>query len=217
MQYRARARSLLAVAACAALAGCSLPGANPYGTAVTQDELVTTTPPGTGPLDTLKWNLPYEPLSIDPMRSFNYAENTVVANMCDSLMRLTPDLKITPGLAERVDSPDPLTQVYTLRPNVRFWDGKPMTADDVAYSLNRQLNPDNGSYFANYYTKVASVQASGPQCVATGRRPSVCVRPCWRPGRAKLCQCGPWWGLATGMQSLRGWRLPATGKKLCDP
>src|SRR5690349_140749 len=107
-----------AVATVVTLAGCSLPGANPYGSAVKQSDLITTTPPGTGQLDKLTWNLPYEPLSIDPIKAFNYAENTVVANMCDSLMRLTPDLKITPDLAERVDSPDPLTQVYTLRPDV---------------------------------------------------------------------------------------------------
>jgi peptide/nickel transport system substrate-binding protein len=154
-----------AVATVVTLAGCSLPGANPYGSAVKQSDLITATPPGTKPLDTLTWNLPYEPLSVDPIKAFNYAENTVVANMCDSLMRLTPDLKITPGLAERVDSPDPLTQVYTLRPDVKFWDGKPMTAGDVAYSINRQLKPENGSYYANYYTKVASVQATGPHQV----------------------------------------------------
>ena len=161
-----RPRSLLAVAAAvAALAGCSLPGANPYGSAVEQSDLVTTTPPGSGELDTLAWNLPYEPLSIDAMRSFNYAENTVIANMCESLLRLTPDLRIEPGLAERVDKPDQLTQVYTLRSDVSFWDGNPMTADDVAYSLNRQLNPDNGSYFAGYYAKVDSIAATGPRQV----------------------------------------------------
>jgi peptide/nickel transport system substrate-binding protein len=161
-----RSRSLLAVvAAVAALAGCSLPGANPYGSAVKQGDLVTTTPPGTDELDTLTWNLPYEPLSIDAMRSFNYAENTVIANMCESLLRLTPDLQTAPGLATRVDHPDELTQVYTLRSDVRFWDGQPMTATDVAYSLNRQLNPDNGSYFAAYYGKVASIQATGPHQV----------------------------------------------------
>ena len=153
---------LAAVAVVAALAGCSLPGANPYGSAIDRSDLVTTTPPGTGELDVLRWNLPYEPFSIDAMRSFNYAENTVIANLCESLLRLTPDLTIEPGLAERVDEPDDLTQVYTLRSGVEFWDGSPLTADDVAYSLNRQLDPDNGSYFAGYYGKVASIEATGP-------------------------------------------------------
>lgn len=163
---RHRIRTILATATAAAMAAvmaaaCSLPGANPYGTAIDQDQLVTTTPAGSGTLDTLTWNLPYEPLSLDAMHSFNYAENTVIANMCESLLRLTPDLATAPGLAVRMDQPDALTQVYTLRDDVRFWDGTPMTADDVAYSLERQRNPDNGSYFATYYGHVKSVAATG--------------------------------------------------------
>lgn len=152
---------LVATAVAVALAGCSLPGADPYGTAIDRSDLVTTTPPGPGELDELRWNLPYEPFSIDAMRSFNYAENTVIANLCESMLRLTPDLETEPGLAVRVDKPDDLTQVYELRDDVEFWDGSPMTADDVAYSLNRQLDPDNGSYFAGYYGKVASIEATG--------------------------------------------------------
>jgi peptide/nickel transport system substrate-binding protein len=156
-------RSLFAASvAIITLAGCSFPGADPYGSAVKQSDLVATTPPGAGELDTLTWNLPYEPLSIDAMRSFNYAENTVIANMCESLLRLTPDLQSTPALAVRVDKPDDLTQVYVLRSDVKFWDGAPMTADDVAYSINRQANPDNGSYFSTYFEHVKSVEATGP-------------------------------------------------------
>ncbi len=161
-----RARSVLGAATVAVLvAGCSLPGADPYGSAVDQDDLVTTTTPGQGDIDTLSWNLPYEPLSLDAMHSFNYAENTVIANMCESLLRLTPELQTEPALAVRVDKPDDLTQVYTLRDDVTFWDGTPMTADDVAYSLDRQRNPDNGSYFAGYYSHVKSVRATGPHQV----------------------------------------------------
>lgn len=156
-------RSLLGLVAVAAVtAGCSMPGADPYGSAVDQNDLVTTTTPGTHELDTVTWNLPYEPLSLDAMRSFNYAENTVIANMCESLLRMTPDLQVEPGLAVSVDKPDDLTQIYTLRTDVTFWDGTPMTAADVAYSLDRQANPDNGSYFSGYYAHVASVQATGP-------------------------------------------------------
>ncbi|MFF2370492.1 ABC transporter substrate-binding protein [Agromyces sp. NPDC058110] len=160
---RPRAVPILAAAAVlVGLAGCSLPGADPYASAIDRSDLVTTTPEGSGELDEIRWNLPYEPFSIDALRSFNYAENTVIANLCESMLRLTPDLEIEPGLAERVDEPDELTQVYTLRSDVEFWDGTEMTADDVAYSLNRQLDPDNGSYFASYYAKVASIEATAP-------------------------------------------------------
>lgn len=60
-------------------------------------ELKTVTAPAAGELDKVTWNLPYEPQTLDPIRSFNYAENTVLANMCESLLRLTPDFGIEPG------------------------------------------------------------------------------------------------------------------------
>lgn len=162
---RRRLLALLATTAVLALAGCSLPGADPYGLSVDQDQLATGTSPGAGALGTLTWNLPYEPLSLDPAHSFNYSENTVIANMCESLLRLAPDLSIQPGLATRVDRPDPLTQVYTIRKGVTFWDGTPMTAEDVASSLQRQRDPKTGSYYSNYYADVASIAATGPDQV----------------------------------------------------
>ena len=208
-----RPRSLLAVvAAVAALAGCSLPGANPYGSAIEQSDLVTTTPPGSGELDTLAWNLPYEPLSIDAMRSFNYAENTVIANMCESLLRLTPDLRIKPGLAERVDKPDQLTQVYTLRSGVSFWDGNPMTAADVAYSLNRQLDPDNGSVLRRLLRQGrldrSHRTARGHRAVQRARRP---VRAGHGDGRRGDLREG------VHRASRRGLRHPATGVMCTGP
>jgi len=160
-----RRRLLAAViaAACAVgLAACSLPGADPYGQTVKQSQLVTTTKPGTGHVASITWNLPYEPLTVDAAHSFNYAENTVIANMCESLLRMTPGFSTSPALATKVTEPDALTQVYTIRPGVTFWDGTPMTAQDVAYSLNRNLDPKVGSYFANYYENVASITATGP-------------------------------------------------------
>ena len=161
-RYRFRPRSLACwLATAMMIAACSMPGADPYGSAVDQNDLRTTTTPGTADIDAVTWNLPYEPLSLDAMHSFNYAENTVIANMCESMLRLTPSLEIRPGLAVRVDKPDDLTQIYTLRSDVTFWDGTSMTAQDVAYSLNRQLDPDNASYFVGYYGHVKSIEATG--------------------------------------------------------
>lgn len=145
-----------------ALAGCTGQATNTAPTLSTSDLLVTT-PAAAGDLELATWNLPFgEPSSIDPIKAFNYPENTVVANLCEGLMQLQPDYSIKPNLAERVDTPDATTYVYTLRQDVTFWDGQPMTAADVVYSLKRHLDPEEGSYWAgDVVGNIASVEQTG--------------------------------------------------------
>ena len=150
------------VAAGLVLAGCTGQATNTAPTLSTSDLLVTT-PVAAGDLELATWNLPFgEPSSIDPIKAFNYPENTVVANLCEGLMQLQPDYSIKPNLAERVDTPDATTYVYTLRQGVTFWDGQPMTAADVVYSLKRHLDPEEGSYWAgDVVGNIASVEQTG--------------------------------------------------------
>ena len=145
-----------------ALTGCASGTATAPST-VSKDDLLVTTPAAAGELDLATWNLPFgEPASLDPIKAFNYPENTVVANLCEGLMQLQPDYTIKPNLAESVDSPDASTYIYTVRQGVEFWDGEEMTADDVLYSLNRQLDPDEGSYWAGgVVDNVASIEKTG--------------------------------------------------------
>jgi peptide/nickel transport system substrate-binding protein len=123
--------------------------------------LATTTEPGTGALDAITWNLPYEPMSLDPQFSFNYAENTVIANLCDSLLRQNPDFSTGPGLAASVTQPDESTYVYTLQDGVTFWDGTPLTPADVVYSLSRQAGPEATTYYSEYFTYFESAEVTG--------------------------------------------------------
>ncbi|MBH0117187.1 ABC transporter substrate-binding protein [Salinibacterium sp. NG253] len=132
-----------------ALTGCAAGTSSDTSSSVDNNDLLTLTPAATGELDLVTWNLPFgEPASLDPIKSFNYAENTVVANLCEGLMQLQPDFTIEPGLAEKVETPDDLTYIYTIREGVEFWDGQEMTADDVVYSLGRHQDADEGSYWA---------------------------------------------------------------------
>ncbi|MFF2276703.1 ABC transporter substrate-binding protein [Agromyces sp. NPDC058126] len=135
------------------------------GLSIDLANLATTTEPGTQPVDEVKWNLPYEPMSLDPIFGFNYAENTVTANLCESLVRLTPELATEPGLASAVEQPDDTTIVYTIRDGVTFWNGNPLTAEDVAYSLQRQVGETATSYFSSYFQNVDSVEVTAPDQV----------------------------------------------------
>jgi peptide/nickel transport system substrate-binding protein len=131
-------------------------------------------PAAKGELDGFTWALPFEATSLDPIKSWSYPENTILANLCESVVHLTPELKLEPGLASKVDVSDPNRVVLTVRDGVRFWDGSEMTAADVAFSLNRNLQPDLGGYFAPFWRNVGSVAVTGPsEVTVTLKQPDV--------------------------------------------
>jgi peptide/nickel transport system substrate-binding protein len=131
-------------------------------------------PPAKGEIDGFTWALPFEAASLDPIKSWSYPENTILANLCESVLHLTPELTLEPGLASKVDISDPAKVVLTVRGGVRFWDGKPMTAADVAFSLDRNLQPDLGGYFAPFWRNVGSVAVTGSSEVTiTLKQPDV--------------------------------------------
>ena len=46
------------------------------------------------------------------------------------------------------------TMVFTLRDGVTFWDGSPLTADDVVFSLQREMDPKLGGFYAAVFARV---------------------------------------------------------------
>ncbi|SHN20061.1 ABC transporter substrate-binding protein [Cryptosporangium aurantiacum] len=152
--------SVLAVSL--ALTACDSGGSTGDGAADGKLTLTESTPAAVGDVDSVTWALPYgEPRSLDPAKTGDYSANSVVTNLCESLLRLQPDFSTTPGLAEVVQK-DATTVVITLRSGVTFWDGAALTADDVVYSLKRNMDPKLASYAAHVFFNVASIEATGP-------------------------------------------------------
>jgi oligopeptide transport system substrate-binding protein len=68
------------------------------------------------------------------------------------LVRLSPQLLVEPDLAESwMVSEDGLVYTFTLRSGLTFQNGKPLTAKDVKYSLERAADPETGSETAGTY------------------------------------------------------------------
>jgi len=58
------------------------------------------------------------------------------------LVQLDDNMQVQPQLAQSYNvAPDGLTYTFHLRPNLTFSDGKPLDANDVAYSIDRALSP----------------------------------------------------------------------------
>jgi len=170
-----RLRRTLGCAATTALVAASLAGCSSTSTKASSaapDQTVVLSPAATGDIAKVTWNVYMgEPDTIDPFKSANNTPNMINSNMCEDLLVQTPDFKIKPNLAKSVESPDPLHWVYNLRDDVTFWDGKPMTAEDVAWSLQHNLTDVTTMY--NYlYANVKSVAVTGAhQVTVTMKRP----------------------------------------------
>jgi peptide/nickel transport system substrate-binding protein len=67
------------------------------------------------------------------------------------------DFSTTPGLAESwTASDDGLTYTYTLRDGLKWSDGEALTAEDVAYTINRSRDEQ----WTNHYSTVANLEAT---------------------------------------------------------
>src|SRR5579859_2137888 len=145
----------MAVAACS---GSSSGSAAPPGSASPGPGLAAVTPAGTRPVSSVVWATNRDVTSLDPIYSGGYPEYTTDSLMCESLLRQAPTGLLQPGLAT-VSNPSPTTLVFTLRPGVKFWDGRPVTSADVVYSLDRAANPKLGGYYSSRLDRISSVTA----------------------------------------------------------
>ncbi len=116
---------------------------------------------GSGGIDMLTWAHPAAPPNLDYVHTLDFTTPSVLSNSLEGLLAFDPDGTLQPSLAESWSQPDPLTYVYKLRPDVTFWNGDPLTADDVVFSLNQHIDPDVGSQWSFYYTSVDRIEASG--------------------------------------------------------
>lgn len=83
----------------------------------------------------------------------------------DSLLYLTKDLKIVPGLAESYEQKDDLTWVFKLKKGVKFHNGEDFNADAVKFSLERVLDPKQKSPQVGNISTIKTVTVIDPYTV----------------------------------------------------
>lgn len=89
---------------------------------------------------------------------------SVQSNIFEGLVALTPDMELRTQLAESWECPDELTWVFKIRSGISFHDGTRLTAEDVAFSIDRaRMYP--GSAYKGNFTLVTAVEASGDNTV----------------------------------------------------
>ncbi len=89
-----------------------------------------------------------EPLTLDPGKANLIAEAAVISDLIVGLTTDAPDATPIPAMATHWEtSPDGLVWTFHLR-EAEWSDGRPVTADDFVYGLQRTLDPKTASIYA---------------------------------------------------------------------
>ncbi|HEU0020571.1 MAG TPA: peptide ABC transporter substrate-binding protein [Dehalococcoidia bacterium] len=93
-----------------------------------------------------------DPPTLDPHLTTDNVSGSLVNEIFGGLVTVDLDLKVVPDLAETIDlSADGRTYTFHLRRNARFHDGKPVTAQDAKWSLERVTDPATQAPVAAQY------------------------------------------------------------------
>ncbi|MCP1311323.1 peptide ABC transporter substrate-binding protein [Paenibacillus tyrfis] len=159
MKKFALTAAALLIAALPALAGCSntQDAAKPEGGAAPSAG-------GAGIKQEIRANLSGEPYTLDPAIATDNTSFKVINSLYEGLYTFDKKGEVVPGSAAKVDiSPDGKTYTFTLRDNLKWSNGKPVTAKDFEYSWKRVLNPQTAATnaFYLYYIKGAEEYNKG--------------------------------------------------------
>ena len=106
------------------------------------------------------------PQGMDPALAVLGSSHQIIDLVYSGLTKLDKDANPIPDLAESwTISSDGKTCTFKLRPNVKFHDGTPFTADDVVYTFQRLKDPKTGYAYATQVESIDAVTAVDPLTV----------------------------------------------------
>ncbi|HLX57327.1 MAG TPA: peptide ABC transporter substrate-binding protein [Ktedonobacteraceae bacterium] len=92
--------------------------------------------------------------TFDPALSTDAFSIYAIDNVFTGLVQLDDKLQVQCQLCSTYSlAPDGVTWTFTLKPNLMFSDGTPLTSADVVYSMDRALDPKTQSGTAPYYMR----------------------------------------------------------------
>lgn len=95
---------------------------------------------GSRPPDVFTISSPYAIETLEPGVRNRQSDFALLSNVYEPLLVNDADLSPLPCLATRWRNPDALTWIFDLREGVRFHDSRPVTAEDVVWSVERLRN-----------------------------------------------------------------------------
>jgi peptide/nickel transport system substrate-binding protein len=102
--------------------------------------------------------------TLDPHAHDELMAWSLLSNFYDALVRFSPTMELQPSLATSWEQVDARTVRFHLRRGVRFHDGTPFTAEDVAASFRRAVGHPSGR-LRHYLVGIEEVRAEGEDSV----------------------------------------------------
>ena len=101
--------------------------------------------------DSLTIALTNEPTTLDPQLAADSIGGMIILNLHDPLVRRDAEGNVVPGLADSWDvAEDGLSITFHLHEGVKFQDGSALTAEDVAFSLNRAIDKPQSELYTSF-------------------------------------------------------------------
>ncbi len=97
-----------------------------------------------------------EPHTLNPLAAATVWEWNLLRLLYDKLARVNPFFRAEPWAAEEIRQMDDTLFEVTLRPDMRFHDGKPVRPEDVLFSFNFMITRDT-AYFRPFLEPIESV------------------------------------------------------------
>ena len=111
--------------------------------------------------DSLTIALTNEPTTLDPQLAADSIGGMIILNLHDPLVRRDPDGNVVPGLAETWEvADDGMSITFHLQEGVKFQDGSGLTAEDVAFSLNRAIDKPQSELYTSFMDSAEAVDGS---------------------------------------------------------
>ncbi|TVR54559.1 MAG: peptide ABC transporter substrate-binding protein [Puniceicoccaceae bacterium] len=103
-----------------------------------------------------------EPAGLDPHLVTGVTENSIISALMEGLILYHPtdDNLLEPGVAESWEHDGTYTEwTFQLRPDARWSNRDPVTAQDFLYSYNRMLSPELGAEYADMLHVLKNAEA----------------------------------------------------------
>ena len=115
-------------------------------------------------------DLPSDPASLDPHVQWDPDSYTVYRNIFDNLLTRDASGKIVPMVASAWRYDTDTAIVFTIRDDIKFQDGTPLTPDDVAFSIKRITDPAFRSPQLSQFDQITAAEVTGPHEVRVTTR-----------------------------------------------